>query len=164
MLRWTGEPRDAVRLGVDGCTAVCFALSVRAMATAYARFGTSAEAAARRLREAMVAHPELVAGTGRPCTDVMSAARGTVVAKVGAEGIYCAALPGLGLGVALKVEDGDMLCSPPALLSVLRQVGERRGLGLGGVADLRQHSEPVLRTTRGEPVGALRATGALRFH
>ncbi|MFP2910394.1 asparaginase [Pyxidicoccus sp. 3LFB2] len=163
VLRWTGQPREALRLGVDGCTAVCFALSVRAMATSYARFGVSSEPAARRLREAMVAHPELVAGTGRPCTDIMSAARGAVVAKVGAEGIYCAALPALGLGVALKVEDGDMRCSPPALLSVLRQVGERRGLSLP-VSELRQHAEPVLRTTRGEPVGELRATGALRFH
>ncbi len=161
--RWTGQSRDAVRLGVDGCTAVCFALSLRAMATAYARLGASPEPAARRLREAMVSHPELVAGTGRPCTDLMAAARGAVVAKVGAEGIYCAALPALGLGVALKVEDGDMRCSPPALLAVLRQVGERRGLSLP-VAELRQHAEPVLRTTRGEPIGELRATGALRFH
>lgn len=163
VLRWTSQPRDAVKLGVDGCTAVCFALSLRAMATAYARLGASPEPAARRLREAMVAHPELVAGTGRPCTDVMAAARGAVVAKVGAEGIYCAALPALGLGLALKVEDGDMRCSPPALLSVLRQVAERRGLSLP-LSDLRHHAEPVLRTTRGEPVGELRATGTLRFH
>jgi L-asparaginase II len=161
--RWTGQSRDALKLGVDGCTAVCFGLPLRAMATAYARLGASAEPAARRLREAMVAHPELVAGTGRACTDLMAAARGAVVAKVGAEGIYCAALPALGLGVALKVEDGDMRCSPPALLAVLRQVGERRGLSLP-VAELGQHAEPVLRTTRGEPVGELRARGALRFH
>jgi L-asparaginase II len=163
VLRWTGQPRDALRLGLDGCRAVCFALSLRAMATSYARLGASAEAPARRLREAMLAHPELVAGTGRACTDLMREAKGAVVAKVGAEGIYCAALPSLGLGVALKVEDGDMRCAAPALLAVLRQVGERRGLSLPE-AELRQHAEPVLRTTRGEPVGVLRATGALRFH
>ncbi|QSQ20109.1 asparaginase [Pyxidicoccus parkwayensis] len=163
VLRWTSQSRDAVRLGVDGCTAVCFALSLRAMATSYARFGISTEPAARRLREAMVAHPEMVAGTGRPCTDIMTAARGAVVVKVGADGIYCAALPALGLGVALKVEDGDGRCSPPALLSVLRQVAERRGLSLP-LPGLGHHEAPVQRTTRGEPVGELRATGALRFH
>ncbi len=163
VLRWTGLPWEGVKLGVDGCRAVCFALTVRAMATAYARLGASDDASARRLREAMVAHPELVAGTGRACTDLMRASQGSVVAKVGAEGIYCAALPFLGLGVALKVEDGDMRCAAPALLEVLRQVGERRGLSLPQ-AELRQHAEPVLRTTRGEPVGELRATGALRFH
>ncbi len=163
VLRWTGLPYEGVRLGVDGCRAVCFALPLQAMAAAYARFGASQEEAARRLREAMVAHPELVAGTGRACTDVMRAMKGEVVAKVGAEGIYCAALPSLGLGVALKVEDGDMRCAAPALLAVLRQVGGPRGLSLPE-AELRQHAEPVLRTTRGEPVGELRATGKLRFY
>ncbi len=163
VLRWTGLPHEGMRLGVDGCRAVCFALTLRAMATAYAKLGASQDEAPRRLREAMLAHPELVAGTGRPCTDLMRVAKGEVVAKVGAEGIYCAALPSLGLGVALKVEDGDMRCAAPALLSVLRQVGERHPLSLP-MADLRQHAEPVLRTTRGEPVGELRATGALRFH
>ncbi|NMO23068.1 asparaginase [Pyxidicoccus fallax] len=163
VMRWTGQSRDALKLGVDGCRAVCFGLSLRAMATAYARLGVSPEPAARQLREAMVTHPELVAGTGRPCTDLMAAARGAVVAKVGAEGVYCAAIPEVGLGLALKVEDGDGRCSPPALLAVLRQVGEQRGLSLP-VAELRQHAEPVLRTTRGEPIGELRATGALRFH
>lgn len=163
VLRWTGLPRDAVRLGVDGCRAVCFALSLRGMATSYARLGASPDAAAKRMREAMLAHPELVAGTGRSCTDIMLAARGAVVAKVGAEGIYCAALPSLGLGLALKVEDGDARCSPPAVLSVLRQVAERKGLSLP-LSDLAHHGQPVLRTTRGEPVGELRATGALRFN
>jgi len=65
--------------------------------------------------------------------------------------------------MALKVEDGDMRCSPPALLSVLRQVAEQRGLSLP-LADLRQHAQPVLRTTRGEAGGELRATRQLRFH
>jgi L-asparaginase II len=132
------------------------------MATAYARFGVSDEPAARRLREAMLAHPELVAGTGRLCTELMAAAKGAVLAKVGAEGVYCAALPALGLGVALKVEDGDGRCSPPALLAVLRQVGERRGFSLPE-AGLGHHAEPPLRSTRGELTGSLRATGTLRF-
>ena len=164
--RWTGHPRGGFQLAVDGCTAVCFGLPLQAMATAYARFGVSEEPAARRLREAMVAHPELVAGTGRLCTELMAAARGAVVAKVGAEGIYSAALPALGLGVALKVEDGDMRCSPPALLAVLRQVREHfasRGPVPIPLEGLAHHVEPVLRNTRGEVTGSLRATGALRF-
>jgi L-asparaginase II len=165
--RWTGVSRDEVRLGVDGCTAVCFGLPLRAMALAYARLGTSEEAAARRLREAMWAHPELVAGTGRLCTELMTACRGQVLAKTGAEGIYSAAVPALGLGVALKVEDGAGRGSPPALLAVLGQVftrlGERAGLVLPGER-LAHHAEPVLRNTRGEVVGSLRAAGELRFH
>lgn len=160
--RWTGHPREALWQGVDGCTAVCFGLPLTAMATAYARFGVSDEPEARRLREAMVAHPELVAGPGRLCTELMVAAKGAVVAKVGAEGIYCAALPGLGLGVALKVEDGDMRCAPPALLWVLGALGGRGGFS-PPMAELRHHAEPELRNTRGEPTGVLRAVGELTF-
>jgi L-asparaginase II len=165
--RWTGVGRGEVRLGVDGCTAVCFGLPLSAMATAYARLGTSEEEAARRVREAMWAHPELVAGTGRLCTELMGARRGVVLAKVGAEGIYSAALPALGLGVALKVEDGDGRCSPPALLEVLRQVFARLGTRAGLVLpteELAHHAEPLLRNTRGEIIGSLRAAGELWFH
>lgn len=164
--RWTGVARESIRLGVDGCTAVCFGLPLRAMATAYARFGMSGGSAARRLREAMWNHPELVAGTGRLCTELMGAGRGEVLAKVGAEGVYSAAVPSLGLGLTLKVEDGDMRCAPPALLAVLRQLFERLGakrsleLALQGLA---HHTEPPLRNTRGVVTGTLRPAGALRF-
>ncbi|MDY7226821.1 asparaginase [Hyalangium rubrum] len=162
--RWAAVARGELWLGVDGCTAVCFGLPLSAMATAYARLGTSEEPAARRLREAMWAHPELVAGTGRLCTELMTACRGEVLAKVGAEGVYSAALPALGLGVTLKVESGDGRCSPPALLWVLRQVLARSGARTLPEEGLAHHAEPVLRNTRGEVTGALRATGELRFH
>ncbi|MBF5044650.1 MULTISPECIES: asparaginase [Myxococcaceae] len=162
--RWTDVPREQVLLAVDGCTAVNFGVPLHAMALAYARLGTSAEPAAQRLCEAMAAHPELVAGTGRLCTELMALARGSVLAKVGAEGIYSAVVVPLGLGIALKVEDGDMRCAPPALLHVLKELmarsGERFALDL---APLAHHAEPALRTTRGEQVGSLRAVGALHF-
>ena len=105
--RWTGVPAEKLLQAVDGCTTVCFGLPIEAMALAYARFGASNEARAARLRTAMTAAPELVAGTGRACTDIMAACPGRLVAKIGADGIYCAALLAA-LGIALKVEDGDM--------------------------------------------------------
>jgi L-asparaginase II len=114
----------------------------------------------------MWAHPELVAGTGRLCTELMAAGRGEVLAKVGAEGVYSAAVPGLGLGVSLKVEDGDMRCSPPALLAVLRQLFERLGAKRSlelAVQGLAHHAEPQQRNTRGVVTGTLRASGTLRF-
>ncbi|HEX8819656.1 MAG TPA: asparaginase [Archangium sp.] len=161
---WTGVARGELRQAVDGCTAVCFGLPLRAMALAYARFGVSELEPAKRLREAMWAHPELVAGTGRLCTELMTVARGVVLAKVGAEGVYSAAVPALGLGVSLKVEDGDMRCAPPALLEVLRQVLERNaGRVSVPLEGLGHHVEPVQRNTRGAVTGSLRAMGRLRF-
>src|ERR1043165_2127746 len=108
---WTGLAGADIRLAVDGCTAVCFGLPLRQMALAWARLGGSTAPAAGRITGAMLAHPFLVAGSGRLCTELMRAMPGRVIAKVGADGIYCATLPALGVGVALKVEDGDMRAS-----------------------------------------------------
>jgi L-asparaginase II len=163
---WSGQPRETIRLAIDGCTAVCHGLPLAAMALAYARLGASEDPSARRIREAMMGHPGLVAGTGRLCTDLMAAYPGLVLAKVGADGIYGAALPNARLGVALKVEDGDMRSARPALLAVLRQLVDRKKLELPGgdwPGAVAHHAELPTVNTRGEITGVLRANGVLRF-
>ncbi|MGH7699982.1 MAG: asparaginase [Gemmatimonadales bacterium] len=147
--RWTGVPEAAIGTGTDGCGVVCFAVPVRAMAIAYARLGHRETG---NVVTAMMAHPDLVAGRGRPCTEIMTAHPGRVIAKVGAEGVYAGLLVEEGLGVALKVEDGHGVASALAMAAVL---GE---LGLALPAGLR--SRPVT-STRGEPVGALRVNGGV---
>jgi L-asparaginase II len=164
--RWTGTPQDAVGRAVDGCTAVCFALPLSAMALGYARLAASTEEHAVRVRNAMMTHPWHVGGTTRPCTDLMTAAPGTVFAKIGAEGVYCAGIPGAEIGIALKVEDGDMRCAPIALLAVLQQLAERVSSRLSAAlasANVARHAEVAIRNTRDEPTGYLRARGALCF-
>jgi L-asparaginase II len=163
--RWTGVRAEAIPTATEGCTAVTFALPLTAMALAWARFGVDEAPAAARLRSAMAAHPELVAGTGRLCTELMAALPHLVLAKVGAAGIYCAAVPELGLGVALKVADGDSTASPPALLAVLAALVERAGAGdRYDFAPVAHHAERPIVDTRNARVGTLRATGGLRFH
>jgi len=164
--RWTSVPAAEIHLGVDGCTVVCFGLTLRSMALAYARFGVSEEAAAVRLRAAVAAYPDIVAGHGRLCTDLLAATAGVAFAKVGADGVYCATLPRAGLGIALKVEDGDMRSSAPALLGVLRALAERVRLGFDPSAwpeSVTRHEELATVNTRGTRTGALRAAGTLRF-
>jgi L-asparaginase II len=162
--RWTDVAPEAIITAIDGCAAVTFALPLAAMALAWARFGATAEVPAARLRAAIAGHPWLVAGTGRLCTELMAALPGRVLAKVGAAGVYCAALPELGLGVALKIVDGDMAASGPALLAVLGQVVACAGVSprydFGPVAAFADRSIP---NTRGVPVGRVRAAGQLRF-
>jgi len=164
--RWTDVPADRLVLGVDGCTVVSFGLPLAAMALAYARFGVSTSPGAVRLREAMSGHPELIAGAGRLETELGRALGGRVIAKVGADGIYCASLPAAGLGLALKVEDGDMRAAGPALLAVLRDLASRAALGFDPAtlpaSVLRQARVPIL-NTRGAETGVLHVTGALRF-
>lgn len=164
--RWTSVPTTDLIQAVDGCTTVCFGLPLVAMALAYARFGVSDEPEARRIWSAMTDHPELIAGTGRLCTDLMRIWPGEVVAKIGAEGVYCAAIPGRRLGIAVKVEDGDLRSVGVGLLAVIRQVIAREpaaGPSLEALSGLADHAEFPVRTTRGATVGQTRAAGRLEF-
>ena len=157
--RWSGLAESALIEGTDGCGVVAFCMPVRAMALAFGRLGVSDDPAAAMVREAMLAHPEMVAGQHRLCTAVMQAYPGELVAKVGADGVYGVALPRRGLGVALKVEDGDNRSAMVAVVAILAQLGldpdPRERLA-------RFAASPVL-NTRGEAVGVLRARGGLAF-
>jgi len=157
MARWSGVPAEAMLEGTDGCGVVSFCLPLEAMARAFAALAVSDEPAAVTVREAMLAHPDLVAGQQRLCTAVMQAYPGEIVAKVGADGVYGVGLPVRGMGFALKVEDGDNRSAMVALVAILAQ--------LGLSPDPRERLErfaafPVL-NTRGEQVGTVRARRGL---
>lgn len=162
---FTEVPAGELALAIDGCAATCFGLPLEGMALAWARFGSSSEPAVARLRGAMVAHPWLIAGTGRPCTEVMEAWPGQVIAKIGAEGVYAAAIPALDLGIALKVEDGDMRASAVALVAVLQQLSEHLDGTLPAFpsAALERWIEVPVHNTRGTVTGVTRASGRLVF-
>lgn len=162
--RWTDIPRDRIATGVDGCTTVCFALPLSGMALAYARLGVAAEPAAERLRSAMAAHPELVAGTGRLCTELIGTGVAGILAKIGAEGVFSASLPALGLGLTLKVESGEMRAATAALVGVVRQLLERFDPpSAGALAPVLRFDPAAIRNTRDEMTGVLKSAGALRF-
>lgn len=165
LVRWTGVAREDIYCSVDGCNTVCFGLSLRGMAAAYARFGVEEDPAASRLRSAMTTYPAIVGGWGRPCTDLMAAFAGLLIAKIGAEGVYSAALPAHGIGISLKAEDGDMRSAPIALVAVLQQVLELVGDAMGGeiLRAVPHHASVPIRNTRGIVTGALSASGRLRF-
>ncbi|HEU4354585.1 MAG TPA: asparaginase [Actinomycetota bacterium] len=122
-----GSGVERPRIGVDGCGVPVHGVPLVAAATLYARllaperFGRLGGPVERAVR-AMRAHPYLVAGRGRTDTAVMQQVPGSVV-KVGAEALHCAAVPALGLGVAVKVADGGERASGPALIHVLRLLG-----------------------------------------
>ncbi len=144
--KYTDLPGNSIRVAVDGCGVSCFALPLRNMALAYTRLDGP-------ILEAMTLHPELIAGEGRPCTEIMRAHPGRVVVKVGAEGIYSALLIREGLGVALKVEDGHSLASALAIAAVLAELG----LKPQPAALIRR---PIT-NSRGETVGEMRVNGGL---
>ena len=165
---WTDVPERQIGVAVDGCGVACFALPLRNMALAYARLGETrnseggtrnstsgfrAPTSAFRILEAMLRHPELIAGVGRPCTEMMQAHPNRVITKIGADGVYSALLVQEGLGVSLKVEDGHGPASILAIATVLEELGLRPM-----PAALR---EKPLMNSRGETVGGLRIRGGL---
>jgi L-asparaginase II len=153
---------DAARwpLGVDGCGIPVFATPLRNAALAFARLAALeglADADARaleRVRAAMLAFPEYVAGTGRFDTALMSAAHGTIACKAGAEGVHGSALLPLGLGLVAKVADGARRAVPPAVIATLKALG---ALDEGALAALADFARPEVYNVAGRTVGHVEA-------
>jgi len=143
---------------VDGCSVPTWALPLSALARGFARFGTGKglgperAKAAQRLRAACAAKPWHVAGTGRFCTSVMQHFGERVFVKTGAEGVFCGAIPGAGLGVAIKVDDGAARASEVAMAGVIARFVP---LDDGDRTALERLLRPTLRNWNGIEVGAI---------
>jgi L-asparaginase II len=150
----------ALPLGVDGCTLPTPALSLADMARTMARYAAARTAARgraaaiRRLQDAMRAHPELVSGTGEANVRIADATAGRVVMKGGAEGYLAVFVPDQGIGVALKIADGNSRARVVALLAVLREL---KLLSASEAAALAALAEVPVRDSTGKAVGRIRA-------
>ncbi|MDG1069585.1 MAG: asparaginase [Sulfitobacter sp.] len=110
--------------GIDGCSAPNYAATLHGIARAMAHFAAAPEGSAEvRLHEAMRLHPELVAGEGRACTELMRACDGKVALKTGAEGFFIAIIPERGIGIALKAACGTTRAAEAAITALLVRVG-----------------------------------------
>ncbi len=145
--------------GIDGCGIPVLAMPLVSMGRALARMAnpdTLSEGraeAARRICQAMSTHPGMVGG--RYCFDtrMMAAGKGAFVVKTGAEGVYAGILPGSGLGIALKIDDGAKRAAETTMAALLRHYGELQADVGEPVADL---ISPVVVNAVGEPVGTIR--------
>jgi len=152
-------PVESIAVGTDGCAAPNFALPVSAMAKSFInlirphKFHESIRFACSRVVDAMIGYPELIGGTERLDTMLMQAAPGRIISKVGADGVWlCGVLPcdrwPTGLGIALKVADGDdHRARPAAAVEILRQ------LDVLAPRDLSSISPMPIKNRRGETVG-----------
>ncbi|MEO5824718.1 MAG: asparaginase [Gemmatimonadales bacterium] len=162
--RWTATPRGDLAWGVDGCTAAAVALPLRGMATGYARLGADPDPALVLVRDAMMQEPYMVAGADRLDTALMQAWPSRIAVKIGAGGVYSAALPSLGLGVALKVDDGDMKAAGLALVAMLQDLtAQVDPQGDWPVDGLDRWIAPPIRNTREEITGGWDVQGCLRY-
>jgi L-asparaginase II len=152
--------------GIDGCSVPTFAVPLQALAHGMARLGTGQDlpipraVAAQRLIQACFAAPELVAGEGRFDTIAMRAFGPKVFVKGGAEGLHCGALPDIGLGIALKIDDGGKRAADTAITEILAALIPGAGKILG------ERFAGEISNWRGQRVGRIEAsaelTGTLR--
>jgi len=161
LARWMRIDSDELSQGIDGCGLPTFAIALDAVAEGCAKFSAAvadADPAPTTIFNAMVGHPEYVAGTDRLDTDLMREAGKRLFAKFGAEGYYCAGVPSLRLGMALKVEDGAKRAVEPALLAVLRWAD---AISAAEHDRLARYATPEILNTRNEVVGTLRVNLSL---
>ncbi len=121
-----GLKKEEIGIGVDGCGAPIFYMPLFNMARAYAYLSQPNQVkdkkraeAMKTVVEAMVDHPWYVAGTGRLDTVLMQSTGGRLLAKLGADGVYCVSIVGEGKGIALKIECGVIKAIEPAIIKIL---------------------------------------------
>ncbi|MGQ9898161.1 MAG: asparaginase [Acidobacteriota bacterium] len=160
--RMCGVAVEAMPSALDGCTVPTWAVPLQNIAIGYARLFAHAPwpAESYRVATAMMAHPELVGGTERIDTDLMRAVPGQLLSKVGAEGVHAVAVPTgdrfpEGLGLAVKIEDGDSSrARNSVVLEALRQLGL---LGAEPYRALKATYSPPILNHRQQLAGELRA-------
>ncbi len=160
----TGTALPPERCAIDGCSVPTWAIPLQNLAHAFAKFGTGHSlsreraVAAVRLRAACAAEPWHVAGTGRFCTEVMKLLGARAFIKTGAEGIFCGALPGEGIGIAVKCDDGAGRAAEAIMAALIARF---LPLDAAERAALSRFVRPTLRNWNGIEVGALRVTDVL---
>jgi L-asparaginase II len=162
---FTGAALGEASCAIDGCSVPTWAVPLRDLAHGFARFGTGRGIAAERARavaqllQACLNKPWYVAGTGRFCTDVMQIFGDRVFVKTGAEGVYCAALPRQGLGIALKCDDGASRAAQAIMAAVITRF---LPLTASERAAIERFASLVMRNWNGFEVGRVQLADVLR--
>ncbi len=166
LVEMTGAAHDTVEMGIDGCSIPTYAVPLQAMALGFARFGAGGGKgaamgpdrvkAAARIRAAVAANPRMVSGTGRFDTVAMTALGARAFTKTGAEAVFCGALPELGFGIALKIDDGSTRASEAMMATLLGRYLSLEGEQRAVVNTL---AAPTLRNWNGIEVGAVKVVG-----
>ncbi|MBR2520521.1 MAG: asparaginase [Selenomonadaceae bacterium] len=154
-------PEDKLEIGIDGCGVPVFYLPIYNMSLAYARLSTPTkgdwgeyEFAATKIRDAMSKYPQVLSGTGRIDLAVSEVTNGRIIAKIGADAVYCLAVKDGDLGITFKIEDGSYATVTPMTIAVLKKFDL---LTKDEAAELDKKFPPVLKNHRGEIIGTIEA-------
>lgn len=158
-------PKDDIEIGIDGCGVPVHGIPLERIALCFAKmaqpeeFGDKRRNAIQTVTASMMGAPEMVGGTDRFCTDFMKVMDGRMFGKAGAEGVYCIGDLETGLGIAIKIEDGNGRATNPVAVEVLSQLGLLTAEQMEGLAT---YHKPQLRNAREEVIGQLKPTFTLK--
>lgn len=162
----TGLDLSGAPKGIDGCGIPVIGMPLGNIALAMARFADpndqpeERQAAAKRIGQAIANEPFMVAGSGGFCTEIMTATKGKALIKTGAEGFFCGAVPDLGLGIALKIDDGATRAAENLVARLLHHL---KVLDEKALADLTRPLEAPIRNRVGREVGVVRRAADCLF-
>ena len=154
-------PEDKLEIGIDGCGVPVFYLPIYNMSLAYARLSTPTKGdwgdytdAATKIRDAMSKYPQVISGTGRIDCALNEITGGRIIAKVGADAVYCVAVKDEGLGITFKIEDGSLAAINPMVIALLKRL---ELISNDEFDQLQQKFPPVLKNHRGDVIGTIEA-------
>jgi L-asparaginase II len=147
---------DPVGVGIDGCSAPNFAMPLHRLAQAFGCLAVASTPVFAALSFAMMRHPDLVSGTSRTDLALMQAGGGDWVSKIGADGVQALGVKSRGIGIAVRIADGNKRALQIATVNLLQQLGLLRE-----ASPLARDLQPVLRNFRGTIVGGIQACFAV---
>lgn len=161
-------PMEKIGIGIDGCGVPVHQLPLNYIALGFAYLASSDtikdgrhSQALNTIRDAMMAHPELVAGKDRFDTDVMRTFKGRIVSKAGAEGVQCVGDVKAGIGIAIKAADGNGRAVMVAMMEVFKQLG----IGNEEIYEkLSNYVETPIKNMKKEIIGIVKPSFTLKKH
>lgn len=152
-------PAEKIQMGVDGCGVPVHCLPMYNIALGYANLATNSKyntprtKAIQTMVHAITMEPEMIGGTNRFCSDLMRVCKGKLIAKAGAEGVYCIGHTHKHLGIVIKIDDGNSRASYPAAMEVLKQLAL---ISDEEYNELIEYACPNVLNARNEVVGELK--------
>lgn len=134
---FTDEDAQSIPKGTDGCGAPIYLMPINKIALSYARLTMHSQNPespyyypCKTIFDSMIQFPEMVAGTDEFCTELMKAAKGKLIGKIGSEAVYCLGIKEGNLGICIKIVDGNERAIYPVVIHVLRKLGILNSLEL----------------------------------
>ncbi|HEY9060763.1 MAG TPA: asparaginase [Pseudobacteroides sp.] len=156
---FTSEDADSIPTGTDGCGAPIYLMPINKIALSYANLSMHSQTeespyhySCKTVFDSMIRFPEMVAGDNEFCTELIQAAKGKLIGKIGSEAVYCLGIKEGSLGICIKIVDGNERAIYPVVIQVLQELGILSRLELDS---LKHWYKQILKNNLGDEIGEI---------